>query len=117
MKRVYIYRAAFLEVVDGDTIDVQIDLGFKVTIYERVRLNSIDTPEIFGPKAVLKGKVAKKFVEDWMDNSHEITLHSIKYDHREKYGRVLGDFYRTMPSGVPDVTSLANALRKAKLAK
>jgi micrococcal nuclease len=113
MKPVYIYRAAFVEVIDGDTVDVQIDLGFKITAYERVRLNNIDAPESYGPTASARGKAAKDFVIGWMAFAKELTLHSLKYDHREKYGRVLGDLYRVNHKGESDPISLGTALRTA----
>ena len=47
MEPCYRYRARLERVVDGDTIDVLIELGFYVTLRERVRLEGIDTPEIY----------------------------------------------------------------------
>ena len=47
MEPCYRYRARLGRVVDGDTIDVLIELGFYVTLRERVRLEGIDTPEIY----------------------------------------------------------------------
>ena len=67
MEPCYRYRARLERVVDGDTIDVLIELGFYVTLRERVRLEGIDTPEIYRvPKdseEYKKGMEAKEYVE------------------------------------------------------
>lgn len=55
------YLAAPYRIVDGDTYEMVIDLGFRISIREHVRLLGIDCPE----KNTPKGKVAKAFVEDW----------------------------------------------------
>lgn len=92
----YEYKADLDRVVDGDTIDVVIDLGFKMTTNQRIRLYGIDTPEIFSAKKGspehVKGMAAKKFVEDRLaanDNHFKIKTH--KYT--GKYGRYLGEIY------------------------
>ena len=50
MEPAYRYRAKLVRVVDGDTIDLDIDLGFYIRITERVRLEGVNTPEIFRVK-------------------------------------------------------------------
>ena len=63
----YRYRAKLDRVVDGDTMDVVIDLGFYVVLRERVRLAGIDTPEIYRVKKdseeYKRGMEAKEYVE------------------------------------------------------
>ena len=63
----YRYRAKLDRVVDGDTMDVVIDLGFYVELRERVRLAGIDTPEIYRVKKdseeYKKGQEVKEYVE------------------------------------------------------
>lgn len=90
----YIYRCEILKVIDGDTLDVMIDLGFNIKMRERVRLLGVDTPEVFGQKAVPEGSTASAFTKLWVDvcqgTKGHFELHSRKYDSREKYGRVLG---------------------------
>ena len=54
------YKAYITNVVDGDTFDVNIDLGFHIHIYERVRLLDVDTPEKFGDEKHL-GLIMKKY--------------------------------------------------------
>lgn len=113
MRPLYIYAVKPVRVVDGDSIDLEIDLGFKTWKFERVRLSSIDTPEITGSQATPEGQVAKEFTREWLNAASLVFLHSIKYDHREKYGRVLGDLYRVDHNGIDDPTPLGLALREA----
>lgn len=90
----YIYDCKVLNVVDGDTIDVELDLGFNIKAKERVRLLGVDTPEVFGQNAEPAGIVASEFTKTWIRERQSIwdrfTYHSIKYNARDKYGRSLG---------------------------
>lgn len=54
------YKAIITNVVDGDTFDMDIDLGFNIHIHERVRLLDIDTPEKFGAEKEL-GRIVKEY--------------------------------------------------------
>ena len=69
----YEYRAQIDEVVDGDTIDVVVDLGFNMQRKIRLRLAGIDTGEIHGishsSKEYRKGMEQKAFVEQWIANT------------------------------------------------
>lgn len=56
----YEYKAVITNVVDGDTFDMDIDLGFNIHIHERVRLLDIDTPEKFGKEKEL-GLLVKEY--------------------------------------------------------
>jgi micrococcal nuclease len=89
----YQYKAKIERVVDGDTIDMTIDLGFKVTTHQRIRLAGIDTPEIFSVKKdseeYKKGLGAKEFVENRLAaNNNEVLIETEKYT--GKYGRYIG---------------------------
>lgn len=87
----YTYNAELLNVVDGDTIDVKIDLGFDICINIRVRLLGIDTPEIRTKNLVekTKGMEAKRFVEKaFADNGNKCVVQTLK-DKKGKYGRYL----------------------------
>ena len=70
------YRALVTRVVDGDTLDVSIDLGFRTWVKERVRLYGIDTPETYGVKKGSEewtaGMAAKDAVLAWLDDSAPI---------------------------------------------
>lgn len=90
----YEYNAKVIRVIDGDTLDVDIDCGFNVHVRDRVRLLGINTPEISGPKAKeekTEGLAAKAFVEQWVANNPRIVLKSFdaKKLSQEKYGRWL----------------------------
>lgn len=56
----YKYKAVITNVVDGDTFDMDIDLGFNIHIHERVRLLDVDTPEKFGEEKAL-GLIVKQY--------------------------------------------------------
>lgn len=93
----YEYKAKVLKVVDGDTVDVDIDLGFGVVLAnERVRIMGIDTPEsrtsnklekVFGlaSKARLKELLGKTAILKTQINKNG-------EDMKGKFGRILGDF-------------------------
>ena len=86
----YEYRCKVLKVIDGDTVDVQVDLGFDVLLNMRVRLLGIDAQELNTPE----GKAARLWLIDAMPVDSEWTLGTVK-DRREKYGRYLGEFWQT----------------------
>ena len=87
----YEYKAKLLRVIDGDTVDCIIDLGFNVRIKERVRLKGIDTPEIRTRDLEEKkqGFAAKDRVEEAFKYSKDFTIIT-EIDKKGKYGRILG---------------------------
>ena len=91
---VYEYRCKIARVVDGDTVDVDIDLGFGVWLHkERVRLHGIDTPESRTRDLEEKkyGLLAKEQIKAFMPIGSMQTLVTTK-DKAGKYGRILGKF-------------------------
>jgi micrococcal nuclease len=88
----YEYNCTVTRVVDGDTIDVILDLGFSILHKCRVRLYGIDTPEsrTRDKDEKARGKLAAKFLEDSIKNGKVIILQSKLKDSKGKYGRVLG---------------------------
>jgi len=88
------YTATLVKVVDGDTIDVMIDLGFKIHHKARVRLYGINTPESRTKDLAEKqlGLKAKSFTEDWLIRHKKFTIHTIA-GKDDKYGRVLALVY------------------------
>ena len=89
----YEYRCKVTRVVDGDTVDVDIDLGFGVWLHkERVRIYGIDTPESRTRDLEEKkyGLAAKEFVKQFV-KGNKIILRTEKYDAKGKFGRILGD--------------------------
>jgi micrococcal nuclease len=89
--RMYKYKAKLVRVVDGDTVDCILDLGFDVSIKERVRLKGLDTPEIRTKDLHEKelGFKAKKFVEDMFQDKGNDVIIETEY-RRGKYGRTIG---------------------------
>lgn len=93
----YDYNAKCLRVIDGDTIEARIDLGFCVWVERTLRLRGVNTPEIrtrdLSEKR--KGKASKKRVEELMqanDNNFKLISHNVG-----KYGRVVSDII--LPQG------------------
>jgi micrococcal nuclease len=89
----YEYRVKqVLRVVDGDTIDVDIDLGFNISYTQRVRLAGIDTPESRTTDKYEKtlGLEVKKKLGELLKSSTSIVIRTEKPDSSEKYGRILG---------------------------
>jgi micrococcal nuclease len=92
----YEYRVKKVtKIVDGDTIDVEIDLGFNISYSQRVRLAGIDTPESRTKDKVEKelGLEVKKKLGDLISQANLIVIKTEKPDSTEKYGRVLGWLY------------------------
>ena len=89
----YEYRIKkVLRVVDGDTIDVDIDLGFNVSYTQRVRLAGIDTPEsrTTDLKEKALGLEVKEYLKYLLEGAEDIIIQTEKPDSSEKYGRILG---------------------------
>ena len=91
--KMYEYSCEVKRVVDGDTIDVVLDLGFDIFYKSRVRLYGIDTPESrtrnLDEKA--RGKLAGAFLKRSIDNGTKVVIQTKLKDSRGKFGRVLGD--------------------------
>jgi len=93
----YEYRCKVVKIIDGDTVDVDIDLGFGVWLKkERIRMFGIDTPESRTRDLEEKkyGNAAKEFITDMLDDEGGIVLKTRK-DKEGKYGRILGELWRT----------------------
>jgi micrococcal nuclease len=82
-------------VVDGDTIDVIIDLGFDILFASRVRLAGIDTPESRTTNKAEKvlGLEAKEYLKKHLKDAKSVVIKTEKMDSSEKYGRILGWVY------------------------
>ena len=95
----YEYSVTIDRVVDGDTVDIWIDLGFDVRIFERVRMAGIDTPESRTRDLREKkfGKIATARVQELLPVDETFTAVSSSYDARGKFGRAMMDFY--LPEG------------------
>ncbi len=105
----YQYSAIVRKVVDGDTIEIDIDLGLSSWIHgEKIRLFGIDTPEVYGIKKGSpeweKGNQSSAFVKEHLKENVEVIIETIK-DKREKYGRYLALIYIKIDQSV--VSNLA----------
>ncbi len=94
----YEYRAKLINIVDGDTVDVDIDLGFGIWMRdERVRIMGIDTPESRTRDLIEKkfGLAAKKRMAELLGEADVVLKTQIARDGEDmkgKFGRILGDF-------------------------
>ena len=87
----YEYKAKCTRVVDGDTIDCEIHLGFDIVIRERVRLANINAPEsrTRNLEEKVRGLASKDRVIELMEENEVFVLRT-EYDRSGKYGRVIG---------------------------
>lgn len=85
----YTYKASVVRVVDGDTIYVDVDLGFYLRQMMKLRLKGIDTPEIRGTERP-EGLKAKQFVEETLAQCPAVV---VKTDKIGKYGRYVAEVW------------------------
>ncbi|MFV0378959.1 MAG: thermonuclease family protein [Mangrovibacterium sp.] len=93
----YQYQAEIVKVVDGDTYEVDIDLGLSVWVRgERLRLYGVNTPEVYGVKKdsteYLSGKAASDFAKSLVRKGDLVIVETLK-DEKEKFGRYLAVIY------------------------
>ena len=101
-EKMYTYKADVVKIIDGDTIDVNIHLGFNVILYkQRIRLMGIDTPEsrTRNLEEKARGLLSKQYVVDRCPVGSNIMIESLD---RGKFGRILGNIWAT---GTEDVTA------------
>jgi len=94
--KMYEYYVRKVEnVVDGDTIDVLIDLGFDILFQSRVRLAGIDTPESRTKDLMEKalGIESKEYLKKALKDAKSVVIKTEKMNSSEKYGRILGWVY------------------------
>ena len=92
----YIYRIRTIsKVVDGDTIDADIDLGFDISLSKRIRLAGIDTPEsrTTNLKEKSLGLESKEWLKKALEGAKDIIIKTEKPDSTEKYGRIIGHLF------------------------
>jgi micrococcal nuclease len=92
----YIYRIKEIyKVIDGDTIDASIDLGFGIYLTKRIRLAGIDTPESrtrdLEEKAL--GLESKEWLKKTLEGAKDILIKTELPDSTEKYGRIIGHLF------------------------
>ena len=96
LKDPYIYRIKQItKVVDGDTIDADIDLGFDISLSKRIRLAAVDTPESRTADANEKkyGLESKEWLKHKVENAKNILIKTELPDSTEKYGRIIGHLF------------------------
>lgn len=99
LKPAYQYKAYVLKVIDGDTLDLEVDLGFNVRVRERVRLLGVDTPETYGvsrdSQEYRAGMAAKQFVEMKLGQivHNDYIIVETDKDRKGKYGRYLAKIW------------------------
>ena len=92
----YIYRIkSVLKVVDGDTIDASIDLGFDISLEKRIRFAGIDTPEsrTTNVKEKAMGLESKEWLKKTLEGAKDILIKTELPDSTEKYGRIIGHLF------------------------
>ena len=91
-QKLFHYKATVDRVIDGDTIDVTLELGFDISYRGRIRFQGINAPESRTRDAVEKqaGLAAKRYVEDWINGLEQKIIIQTSLDDRGKYGRILG---------------------------
>ena len=92
----YIYRIRSVhKVVDGDTIDADIDLGFDISLTKRIRLAGVDTPEsrTIDAKEKALGLEVKEWLKHRLEGAKDILIKTELPDSTEKYGRIIGHLF------------------------
>jgi micrococcal nuclease len=92
----YIYRIkSVARVVDGDTIDASIDLGFDISLEKRIRLAGVDTPEsrTTDLKEKAMGLESKEWLKKKLEGAKDIIIKTELPDSTEKYGRIIGHLF------------------------
>jgi len=82
----YLYKATLIDVIDGDTIWVSVDVGFEITTKEKLRFKGIDTPEL----TTIDGQIARDFIINTLTPCPFFTIQTFW---RDKYARLLADIY------------------------
>lgn len=83
----YVSRAELIKVVDGDTLRVDIDLGYTIRVRRDIRLSSVDTPEVRGPEREA-GKYVAARVAEFLGPTPQLIIQSLRFS-TGKYGRSL----------------------------
>lgn len=101
MAKSLLFNVRKFRVIDGDSVEVEMDLGCKLYQTKTVRLAGVDAPEMHGATKGFGEKV-RGLVDRWLSHRVPLTLMSLDWD--EKYGRLMGDFYSVCEPGFPSLT-------------
>ena len=112
------YGAKVLSVVDGDTLDLMVDLGFNIHHKIRVRLYGVNTPESRTKDLAEKelGMKAKSFTSDWLTRHQWVFVNTIP-DKNDKYGRILAKIYSSEKIEDPTTACLNTDIIQAGFAR
>ena len=110
---VYEYKAKITNVVDGDTFDFEIDLGFGISYKNRLRLYGVDTPEVRGEERIEGLRVKDHLIK--LIEGKDVILKSKKW--RGKYGRFIAEVKFRRFTGDVFGTDLGNYLVTEKMAR
>lgn len=92
----YQYKAKILKVVDGDTVEIDLDLGFNIVLAnQKVRMAGVDTPEsrTTNKEEKPRGMLSKKKLAEKLPVGAWVTIETLKSDNNDdKFGRILGVF-------------------------
>jgi micrococcal nuclease len=88
-KEDYVRNAEVIRIIDGDTVELRVDLGCDIDINMTCRLAGINAPE----KATAAGKQAKAWMEAQLPPGRAVVVKTTKGDEKEKYGRYLATLY------------------------
>lgn len=117
MKDEFVRKAKFIRAVDGDTVELEVDLGFKVTTKQHFRIDGVNCPEIHSqdPEERMRAERARLFTSGLLSQALVLYVRSSKpVIEQEKYGRYLGFIIFTDATGA-EGRDLSKALIEAKL--
>lgn len=100
----YCYRTTVVRVIDGDTMDVDLDVGFNTTMRKRLRFMGMNAWEIKGEEKG-KGLMAKMFLEQLIESADQVVVQTVM-DAKGKYGRVLAYVWVLKDNAVLNVNQL-----------
>ncbi len=103
----YTYKAHVNRVVDGDTFDVTIDLGFRITTFQRLRLVKVNTPEIRGSERS-EGLKVKEYVKELIEGK-DLSIETFKIG---KFGRYVAEVYLDNGEGLSEHLLASNMAKK-----
>jgi len=108
----YTYRALVRRVIDGDTVEADIDCGFHLVLRSRaIRLLGINTPELHGDRAVA-GQAARSYLVELLerygtpDEDGWRVIVATKLDRDDKYGRLLGTLWGRQPAALEKAVNI-----------
>ena len=112
------YGATVLKVIDGDTVELMVDLGFNVHHKIRVRLYGVNAPESRTKDLAEKemGMRAKRYTQDWLTGHRWVFVNTIP-DKSDKYGRVLARIFSSDQINDPTTACLNKDLIQSGLAR